>query len=502
VLLAYSGRPDEAELLAREVLASPDRIRHEDSLRPALVQALFAAGRWRDVVSEVERARDVGQVSESTMGRLLAEAALARIWLGEIDGAEADAKEAIAIGEATGDAVTTCFALGHLSGIAGRKAMFAEGVALAQRALEVGEGLPEADRRHPHLSLGAALIDADRPEEAKAAFRAGQRLGERAGTVWDLPPYHAFLAMAMYQLGEWDDAIAECEAGLAISEETGVGIARAQIFALLAAIALHRGEEVKARSCIASAESVVEQAGPQWGMAAVTAVRAELEASEGKLDLACSRLREVWQQGAILSLQGPAMLRLALRSRDEGLISMIRRRLEEGQTPQDAGDPEPAALLCDGLLQNDAELLLQASGLYASCGKTPAEAAARTDAATALASAGRLREARQQFDIALAIYAQLGASRDLAQAAARMRDLGIRRGVRAPRRRATAGWDALTDTELAVARLAAQGRTNPEIGAQLFISRRTVQTHLSHVFVKLDISSRVELAVIASQHAA
>ena len=65
---------------------------------------------------------------------------------------------------------------------------------------------------------------------------------------------------------------------------------------------------------------------------------------------------------------------------------------------------------------------------------------------------------------------------------------------RGPRRRPTSGWAALTPTERDVVRLAGEGLGNKEIGARLLISPRTVQTHLTHVYAKLGVSSRVALA--------
>jgi DNA-binding CsgD family transcriptional regulator len=72
---------------------------------------------------------------------------------------------------------------------------------------------------------------------------------------------------------------------------------------------------------------------------------------------------------------------------------------------------------------------------------------------------------------------------------------------RGPRQRPQAGWDSLTPTERQVVALVAEGLTNPQIAERLFISRRTVSTHLSHVFAKLAISSRTELAAQATKRA-
>jgi DNA-binding CsgD family transcriptional regulator len=64
----------------------------------------------------------------------------------------------------------------------------------------------------------------------------------------------------------------------------------------------------------------------------------------------------------------------------------------------------------------------------------------------------------------------------------------------APRQRPPFGWQSLTPTEHTVVALVADGLSNPQIGERLFISRRTVQTHLVHVFARLGISSRAQLA--------
>jgi DNA-binding CsgD family transcriptional regulator len=75
----------------------------------------------------------------------------------------------------------------------------------------------------------------------------------------------------------------------------------------------------------------------------------------------------------------------------------------------------------------------------------------------------------------------------------------VRRGRRGPRARPRTGWDSLTPTERRVVALVAEGLSNPQIGERLYLSRRTVQTHVGHVFGKLGLSSRTELAAAAAR---
>jgi DNA-binding CsgD family transcriptional regulator len=70
--------------------------------------------------------------------------------------------------------------------------------------------------------------------------------------------------------------------------------------------------------------------------------------------------------------------------------------------------------------------------------------------------------------------------------------------ARGARGRPSTGWASLTPTEHKVVGLAAEGLTNPEIAARLFISRDTVKTHLSHIYAKLDVTNRTELATLAA----
>jgi DNA-binding CsgD family transcriptional regulator len=97
---------------------------------------------------------------------------------------------------------------------------------------------------------------------------------------------------------------------------------------------------------------------------------------------------------------------------------------------------------------------------------------------------------QQDFDNTWAEGAALSAEEAIAYA---------QRG-RGERKRPTSGWGSLTPTELDVVRLVSEGLANNDIATRLFVSPRTVQSHLTHVYAKLRLNSRVQLVQEAARH--
>ncbi|MGN9847347.1 response regulator transcription factor, partial [Nonomuraea sp. H19] len=103
----------------------------------------------------------------------------------------------------------------------------------------------------------------------------------------------------------------------------------------------------------------------------------------------------------------------------------------------------------------------------------------------------RRAEARTHLQAAMEAFDRLGATPWAARATAELRATGLSQPDRS---RAGHPLDVLTPQELQVVRLAVTGVSNREIGAQLFLSPRTVASHLYKAFPKLGVSSRAELA--------
>ena len=152
-----------------------------------------------------------------------------------------------------------------------------------------------------------------------------------------------------------------------------------------------------------------------------------------------------------------------------------------------------------GLLNSNTEELERAVDLFAVGPRPIVRGYSLEDLGVARARAGAIDAAVEAFDGALVLYAEAGATWDAGRVRSRLREHGVRRRIVA-RERAETGWEAMTDSELAVARLVAQGATNREVAEQLFVSPHTVSSHLRSIFAKLEVNSRLALARIAADH--
>ena len=146
-----------------------------------------------------------------------------------------------------------------------------------------------------------------------------------------------------------------------------------------------------------------------------------------------------------------------------------------------------------GILENDVQALVIAAELLQSSTRPLLYAAAAEDAGTHLVLADRRDEALDQLNAAFDTYTRHGANADARRVGRALRRLGVERRI-VSQSRAKTGWNSLTDSELKVVNLIANGATNRAAADQLHLSMHTVKTHVHNAFTKLDIKSRGQLA--------
>jgi DNA-binding CsgD family transcriptional regulator len=190
----------------------------------------------------------------------------------------------------------------------------------------------------------------------------------------------------------------------------------------------------------------------------------------------------------------PRLIRLA---QDAGLTTLVNAAGEAANRLAER-NPQIASLVgiaahSRGLLYGELADLRRAVQVLRAAPRPLATAGALEDLALAEHGRGNRDEAVDLMDQALRMYAGCGAKRDVARAQKGLRDLGVRRRLRQPTAVRNAGWESLTQSELRVVRLVAEGLTNRQVAAQLFVSPHTVDSHLRHSFSKLGVTSRVEL---------
>jgi predicted ATPase/DNA-binding CsgD family transcriptional regulator len=254
-----------------------------------------------------------------------------------------------------------------------------------------------------------------------------------------------------------DDAMSAMQAGEAARQRIGLDPAMSGIFIWLALAPLACGDLAAARRWAEEAVSLARG----WFLAAALTTRAHVEIAQGELDRA---ERDAYDALAIAaSGQGDLLV--------PGILECL------ADIAGDAGSHREAARYFGA-----ADAARQRMGAVRFKVLDAGHEAAVVQLRVAMGD--------NDFDAAWAEGAALSTEEAIAYA---------QRG-RGERKRPASGWAALTPAELDVVGLVSAGLANKDIAARLFISPRTVETHLSHVYAKLGLASRVQLAQEAARH--
>ena len=493
----WSGRSEQAEHLAREMLrtADPERIGQAHWL---LLKIGIRLGHREELarLAESEPDRRVGDLWRA---RLLAQQAAAFGYLGRYAEAAELTAEALAQGEQLADPVTMANALHCRSMIDVNRKDLTAALATIDRALMVIDTDPQLLGMR-FLLLGnrsSALNHLGRPREALESIRLACGLAERIRPS-GLPPLLTHSAALHFDQGNWDEARSDLE-------QAADGLTPYFLFfqnGMQALIAERQNDWNQAARHLEVLDG--QEHAPRWIAGSVYWLLARALAAQkaGRLKEAVENLAllltpEYADGLAVRSDYLPVLVRAALATDD------LRTAQAAAQACQQHADSEPmpriraSAHWCQGLVSGDQDLILAAATYLREIGRLPDLGNALEDAAVLQANAGELETARTTLREALAVYDELGAVWDSQRAQARLRPSGVVLGVRGPRRRPKTGWDALTETELRIAEQVAAGQSNPEIAESLLLSRRTVETHVSHILSRLQVSSRRQVADLA-----
>ena len=499
--LAAGSQLRDAESLLRSLIARGPELAIEAEARAVLGQVLHLLGSFTAAADELAAAAESPALSARSRSRVFAQSVLDRLWGGgALDEASAHAAtRALAEATHTNDRLGRFYALMAQLTIARGRGSLRDAVRLAREAGAIVSAVgPDDEITHYEMPPVAILVDADLFDDALAILSSAPAWNDdRGGAV---QPQRHFQQMRCHMaLGDWDNAIAEGETGLALARISGTGWNIESVRGQLALLLARRDELERATALLADV-GTTDDADDAHGRPLIVALtEGYIAAARGDLLSARKVLMspggQLQEHGSSLrecaSLLAQLYVMAGARGEIPGIVRLLTALAAGGGVPSLDG----LITLCAGLAEEDARSLLQAVEILR---RTPRA----MDLAAACEEAGAATRSPELLAEALELYERFGARRDVARASARLRALGRRPGRRGPRQRSSVGWASLTPTERRVAELVAQGLLYKEVAARLVISRRTVETHVSHIFAKLSVGTRLELTRLVHQEVA
>jgi tetratricopeptide (TPR) repeat protein len=399
--LMWSGRLPEAEAALRSLLDREPDPSVEPRARVLLARTLATQGRLRATLRELERVQRSAALGEELFAGARAAEAIARLQLGDLDGAVIAAEQARCTGGLPDDHPAVVLAMTALAIVEELRANLGRGLQLIDEAVRLAD--QSAQRRGhqevAHLARGNILMGLDRLQDARASLQTGRRISEELGVRWRLPLYQAVLGMECYLAGEWDDAMAELQAALDLTEETGERHSTVVTHSVISLIALHRGELHQAREATAVAERELADSDPHFRSHWASWARALLLEAEGATEEAFTSLAGCWElcerSGFAIEypVLGADLVRLALAAGERAVAEQAAAAVAEVAAGNDVASLTGAFLRGQGLVSDDPEVLRAAVDAYRGASRPFELALAAEDAAAALARRGRTEAA-------------------------------------------------------------------------------------------------------------
>jgi DNA-binding CsgD family transcriptional regulator len=500
LLLHAAARPDEAKAFADECLQ--DVLPTQDEAAVCLsIASMFALS--PDVRSAANRrALALPDLSPTDRARHLARLAYNLIQAGRPDEARSLVAETRAEIDSARDGTSRLIlqlAEGALLYVDGH---FDQSLRTHEAIMRHGFATGEATRERVAYQWRCELLAVlDRLDESVQLIAEGIASAQHDRQGWALDFFETWRGRQLFQRGRLSDAAAALEGRFDPEDaDAVVGALYAAGIVALGRVAIHTGDERRKRATAEIAKVMVETGTPAnrrhgaWLLALQAMANSDPSRAKQCLVTLPTEGSSILPLYPMDVTDEPHLVRIGLACDDVRLaadaVAIAERRARRAPN---VASVKGAASHARGLLDDDVGRIAQAAK-YLEQGERPlALASALEDLGDAHVRQHSSESGVEALGRALVLYAQAGATWDARRVRRRLRANGVRRRL-VSAERPEKGLAALTESELAVVRIVAEGLTNREAAEHLFVSPHTVNSHLRHAFTKLGVNSRVELA--------
>ena len=495
--LAGCGRSGEAETLGRALILDTVDPFELARLHRELGLVLFVQAKAAPACDELETVVELLAGTDGHM-RAVAELSFAVLLSLDLDRARGLAAIALGMGDDAHAVVASCAVL---TVVAVFRAELESAAEQASSMLLHAERwvASEAHQYQPWFCAGLLAAETDDLAEVERLTREGRDIAVRSGSAWAVAAYDGLAAFAALRSGHLADAEAFALAAIDFSDEGDSFGILIWCHSFVAEVALAQGDVARAELHTAAAEAILATGRAGFGLDHVAVCRSFLHEIQGDTEAACSAVEEIWHAFSALGLDlsrhwmGPRLTRLAMATGRPDLADQVVSSLEEVAQRAGLATMRADALLAQAWQKRSAGLAAEASSLLIASPRRFQRAEALVGAAVLSFEAGENAAGVAAAAAAADLFGAVGATAP-AEAAARLVPLNGRR-----RARPATGFESLTRSERAVLELVAAGSGNDAIAAQLHLSRRTVESHVSAAYRKLGVTTRVQLALAARQ---